>query len=159
MYGGGLSGLVEYLGDQIMVLRKSLLVCCSVLFYEKNGGKACSHGNFFDEKFFDSLAYSCPFLLGCNDHIVKEFIRQPETLYYVNLFNIPKNENFFVACTTDKILETKKSTHDVFVKEKQIITDKPFLKLTEMDKKIFKRLLHGMKSYQDPIVRERYVRG
>jgi hypothetical protein len=105
------------------------------------------------------IAYSCPLVLGSNDKTVQSFIKKPENLYYVNLFNMPTNTNFFVGCTTDKIFETKKSTHDVFVKENQITTDKQFLKLTEMDKKIYKQLLQGMKNYKDPIIRERYVRG
>lgn len=44
---GGLSSLVEYLGEQVMLLRKCLLVCCSVLFFQKTAGAACSHGIIF----------------------------------------------------------------------------------------------------------------
>lgn len=72
---------------------------------------------------------------------------------------MPSNSIFYVGCTTDKIFETKKSTHDVFVKENQIITEKQFLKLTKQDKKLYTTLKQGMNNYQDPIVRERYVRG
>ncbi|XP_013774275.1 protein LCHN-like [Limulus polyphemus] len=139
--------LMNFFGEQLFLLWKFALLKKRILFYSPPPvGTVC-------------------YRVYCTSCLVRHSVadidlRVTQPLFYVSLSDIALLEDtkVFIACTTEKIFETKKSLYDLYIDNQNMKVDTPFyqklLTLSSADRIKFNHL-RQLRSEQAPGLSER----
>ncbi|CAB4000171.1 Hypothetical predicted protein, partial [Paramuricea clavata] len=130
---GCFSQFLNFFGEKIFIIWKLVLLHRRILFFSPPPvGISC-------------YRVYCACLLGSHS-IPLSFETGTNPLFFTNIFDIPQlgTEHKYIACTTEKIFESKSDLYDVYV-DNQNIKCKPYLSsiqyINSYDKDRFNRLL------------------
>ncbi|XP_067132410.1 DENN domain-containing protein 11-like [Centruroides vittatus] len=111
------SEFVKFFEDKIFVLWKFALLKKRILFFSSPPiGNVCHR------------VYSTNCLVAHSMHSIENPISQP--LFYVNIADIEtlQDEMFYIACTTEKIFESKTHLYDLYIDNHNLRVSNPTLK-------------------------------
>ncbi|XP_071785240.1 DENN domain-containing protein 11-like [Asterias amurensis] len=130
---GCFAQFINFFGEQIFVLWKYILLRKRILFFSPPPiGVVC-------------YRVYCASLLGQYDVFISSAMDH-KPFFYINVADIDtlETEVSYVACTTEKIFQEKKSLYDVYVDNQNVTTNSANLtamgKINAMDKQKFNRL-------------------
>ncbi|XP_072013324.1 DENN domain-containing protein 11-like [Amphiura filiformis] len=139
---GCFAQFLNFFGDQIFVLWKYVLLQKRIVFFSPPPiGVVC-------------FRVYCACLLGAHD-IALSSGTETKPFFYINIADIDmlESEVSYIACTTEKIFEEKKSLHDVYVDNQNVTAHttnlKEMKKLNAMDREKFNKLNNQRQDMQE----------
>lgn len=149
---GSLYSVAKFFGSSLMLIWKALLLKRRILFYsDVPVGIVCAR------------VHACASLLNGSPEFMKLF-EQPKRLYYVNLNDAASlsAQKFYVACTSEKIFESKKDMFDIFVDNQEVkilnAEDKKLFNPSARDHAIISGFLDDADYYDEQITKENLIK-